>query len=168
MLFHVSEKSGIDVFEPRPSGYVAEPVVWAIDEVRLRNYLLPRDCPRVTYYAGRDTSAADVERFLGPSPAVVAIESGWVERVRSCRLYLYHFPPDTFECLDECAGYFVSRKSVVPARVEIIDDAMAELLKRGVELRFVADLRPLRDAVVRSTLQFSMIRMRNASPMAGG
>ena len=168
MLFHVSEESGIDAFEPRPSGYVAEPVVWAIDEVRLRNYLLPRDCPRVTYYAGRDTSAADVERFLGSSPAVVAIENGWVERVRSCRLYLYHFPPDTFECLDECAGYFVSRKRVVPARVEIIDDAMAELLKRGVELRFVADLRPLRDAVVRSTLQFSMIRMRNASPMTGG
>ncbi len=166
MLFHVSEEPIIDVFEPRSSIYVAEPVVWAISEARLHNYLLPRDCPRVTYYAGRETSAADVERFLGSSTAVVAIESGWFERLRSCRLNCYHFPPDTFECFDECAGYFVSRKTVVPARVEIIDDPIAELIKRGVELRFVPDLWSLRDAVVKSTLQFSIIRMRNASPVA--
>ena len=166
MLFHVSEEPIIDVFEPRPSIYVAEPVVWAISEARLHNYLLPRDCPRVTYYAGRETSAADVERFLGSSRAVVAVESGWFERVRSCRLYCYHFTPDTFECFDECAGYFVSRKTVVPARVEIIDEPISELIKLGVELRFVPDLWSLRDAVVKSTLQFSIIRMRNASPMA--
>ena len=55
------------------------PVVWAIDADRLRNYLVPRECPRVTYYAGRETTAADVERFLGSSPAVVAVESGWLE-----------------------------------------------------------------------------------------
>lgn len=166
MLFHVSEESGIETFEPRPSGYAAQPVVWAINEARLHNYLLPRDCPRITYYAGRETIAADVERFLGSSAAVVAVESGWFERVRSSRLYSYHLPPDTFECIDECAGYFVSRDTVVPARVEIIDDPIAELLKRGVELRFVPDLWHLRDAVMQSSLQFSIIRMRNASPMA--
>ena len=70
MLFHVSEESGIERFEPRPSQYPDEPVVWAIDADRLRNYLLPRECPRVTYYAGRETTAADVERFLGPSAAL--------------------------------------------------------------------------------------------------
>ena len=62
MLFHVSEELGIERFEPRPSPSADEPVVWAIDADRLRNYLLPRDCPRVTYYAGRATAAADVER----------------------------------------------------------------------------------------------------------
>jgi hypothetical protein len=165
MLFHVSEEAGIQGFEPRPSSY-AEPVVWAINEARLHNYLVPRDCPRVTYYAGRETSAADVDRFLGSSAAVVAVESGWFERLRSCRLYCYHLPPDAFECIDECAGYFVSRTPVVPARVEIIDDVIVELLKRSVELRFVPDLWLLRDAVVQSTLQFSIIRMRNASPGA--
>lgn len=166
MLFHVSEEPGLEKFEPRPSDYVAEPVVWAIDEARLHNYLVPRDCPRVTYYAGSDTSATDAERFLGSSSAVVAVESGWWERLRSCRLYCYHFPPDTFECIDECAGYFVSRTAVAPAHVEIIDDSIAELLKRGVELRFVPDLWRLRDEVVRSSLQFSIIRMRNALPRA--
>ena len=164
MLFHVSEESGIERFEPRASQYASERVVWAISEERLPNYLVPRDCPRVTYYAGNGTSASDIERFLGSSRAVVAIESGWVERLRSCRLYCYHLPSETFVCLDECAGYFVSRIAVVPARVEVIVDPITALLKREVEVRFVPDLWPLRDAVVASTLQFSVIRMRNALP----
>ena len=166
MLFHISEESGIGRFEPRPSEYVDGLVVWAIDTDHLRNYLVPRDCPRVTYYAGRETTPADVQRFLGSSLAVVAVEGGWLERLRSCRLYCYHLPPETFECLDECAGYFVSREPVVPAYVEVFDDPIAELLKRGVELRFVPSLWPLRDAVVASSLQFSIIRMRNAMPRA--
>jgi len=164
MLFHVSEESGIERFEPRPSQYASEPVVWAIDADRLRNYLLPRECPRVTYYAGRETTAADVERLLGSSPAVIAVESAWLERLRSCRLFCYHLPPETFECLDECAGYFVSRQPVVPTQVQVVDDLLAALLGRGVELRFVPNLWALRDAVVSSTLRFSFIRMRNALP----
>lgn len=37
-LFHVSEEPGIERFEPRPSEYTVEPVVWAVDGDRLRNY----------------------------------------------------------------------------------------------------------------------------------
>jgi hypothetical protein len=164
MLFHVSEEPGIARFEPRPSPYADEPVVWAIDADRLHNYLLPRDCPRVTYYAGPETAAADVERFLGASPAVIAVESAWLERLRSCRLYCYHLPLQTFTCVDECAGYFVSRRPVVPTHVQAVGDVLAALLGRGVELRFVPDLWSLRDTVVSSTLRFSLIRMRNAAP----
>lgn len=164
MLFHVSEESGIERFEPRTSEDGGEPFVWAIDTARLRNYLLPRECPRVTYYAGRNTTPADVERFLGLSPATIAVESGWLKRLRTCRLYCYHLPAETFECLDECAGYFVSRVPVVPAFVEVFDDVIGELLRRGVELRFMPSLWTLHDAVAESTLQFSLIRMRNALP----
>jgi uncharacterized protein DUF6886 len=164
MLFHISEESGITRFEPRASEYAAGLVVWAIEERRLCNYLVPRECPRVTYYAGVNTAAADVERLLGSSPAVVAIESGWLERVRSTRLYCYHMPAETFERLDAVAGYFVSRAPVVPSRVEVFDYPVGELLRRGVELRIVESLWPLRDAVVASSLQFSLIRMRNAAP----
>jgi len=164
MLFHVSEDRSIDQFDPRVPEDGRDAVVWAIDADRLRNYLVPRDCPRVTYYAGRRTTAADVERFLGSSPAVMAIEQGWVERLRSTRLYCYHMHPQTFECLDECAGYFVSRVPVVPTFVEIVTDPLAELLGRGVDVRVLPNLWPLRDAVVESSLQFSMIRMRNARP----
>ena len=166
MLFHVSEESGITRFAPHVSEYARGPAVWAIEEPRLCNYLMPRECPRVTYYAGADTTSDDVERFLGSSPAVVAIETGWLERARSARLYCYRMPPDSFERLDACAGYFVSRKTVVPSGVEVIHDPLSELLRRGVKLRVLPSLWSLRDAVVASSLQFSLIRMRNAGPRA--
>jgi hypothetical protein len=83
------------------------------------------------------------------------VEGGWFDRLRSCRLYCYHLPPDTFEYIDECAGYFVSRVPVAPALVQLREDPTVELLRRGVELRFLPNLWPLRDAVVASTLQFS-------------
>ena len=164
MLFHVTEERGIEQFEPRVSPDGRGPVVWAIDADHLRNYLVPRDCPRVTFYAGRETTDADVERFLGSSKAVVAIEREWLDRVRSCRLYCYHLPRETFECIDACAGYFVSRVPVTPACVQVFDDPLSELLQRGVEVRIMDNLWSLRDAVVVSSLQFSMIRMRNALP----
>lgn len=164
MLYHVSEDANIARFEPRESGYTDGPVVWAIDGERLRNYLVPRGCPRVTFYAGPLTTAEDAERFLGSSAAVVAVESGWLERLRACRLYCYRLPAETFECLDEGAGYFVSRAAVEPVGVEVFDDLIGELLRRGVELRFVPSLWALRDAVAASSLQFSIIRMRNARP----
>jgi len=166
MLFHISEQGGIEIFEPRWSETAGESVVWAIDDDHVGNYLVPRDCPRVTYYAGPQTVTADVTQFLGKSRAVMAVESAWFERLRSCQLFCYHLPPDSFECLDECAGYFVSRLPVVPARIEAIDDLIGNLLQRGVELRFVPNLWLLHDAVLASTLQFSMIRMRNAQPRA--
>jgi hypothetical protein len=164
MLFHISEEPGIERFEPRPSELTPAPVVWAIDAQRLRNYLVPRECPRVTFYAGAQTTTADKERFLGESVAVVAIEQGWLTRVQRSRLYCYHLPPQTFECIDKCAGYFVSRESVLPARVEVLEDPVCELRRREAELRVVRNLWPLRDAVVASSLQFSIIRMRNAQP----
>jgi hypothetical protein len=164
VLFHVSEAGDIRHFEPRASQRIDAPAIWAIDEARLRNYLLPRECPRVTFYAGPKTAAAHAARFLESSAAVVAIESAWIERVRCCRLYCYHLPPETFQLLDPCAGYHVSRVAVAPVHIDVLDDLRAELRGRGVELRVVANLWPLRDAIVASSLQFSMIRMRNALP----
>lgn len=164
VAFHISEEAGIARFEPRPSAFSAEPVVWALDAARLRNYLAPRDCPRVTFYAGPLTTAGDREHFLGTAAAVVAIERHWLDRMRRCRLYCYHLPGETFECVDECAGYFVSRLAVTPTRVDVFDDPISELQRREVDVRVLANLWPLRDAVVVSSLQFSIIRMRNALP----
>ena len=163
-LFHVSEEAGIERFDPRPAPTVDRPVVWAVSEPRLRNYLLPRDCPRVTYFAGANTSPADVERFLGASPAVVAIEAVWFDRVRRTRLFCYELPAESFRCVDACAGYYHSEAAVVPTRVEPIDDLLGALLSRGVELRVTPSLWPLHDAAIGSTLSFSIIRMRNAAP----
>ena len=83
--------------------------------------------------------------------------------MRSCRLHCYHLSGDTFELADACAGYFVSRVPVKPLRVEVIADPVSAVLGRGVELRVQPSLWALRDAVVESTLEFSVIRWRNAA-----
>ena len=162
VLYHVSEEPQITRFNPRPSHLVDVPVVWAIDADHLRNYLLPRECPRVTFYAGPQTTPNDRERFLGSSSSVVAIESAWLERLERARLYCYHLPPATFERLDATAGYFVSPEPVSPIGVDVMINPRAELERRGAELRIVNELWLLHDAVVASSLMFSMIRMRNA------
>jgi hypothetical protein len=164
MLYHVSEESGIARLDPRPATGIDYPVVWAVSAERLRNYLLPRDCPRVTFFAGARTEEADVARFLGVSSAVVAFEAAWLERVRAARLFCYHLPEETFKCVDRCAGYFHGREPVVPSGVEVIDDLLAALKLRGVEIRVLPSLWELHDAVVGSTLSYSIIRMRNALP----
>jgi hypothetical protein len=65
------------------------------------------------------------------------------------------------------AGYYISRSPVIPRSVSPIDDLLGELLAYDVELRVMPSLWRLRDAVVASTLQFSIIRMRNALPRDG-
>lgn len=164
-LYHVSDNADIDLFEPRRIKETDEALVWAISAERLCNYLMPRDCPRVTFYAGPHTSSADRDRFLGTSATVVAIEEAWLARLRACRLFCYHLPADDFTSHDETAGYFVSRTAVKPVRVDCISDAPAALRERGVELRVLSlrHLRSLREAVLASTLEFSIIRWRNLS-----
>lgn len=170
-LFHVSDRPGIALFEPRPTypGHplkLERPVVWAVGERLLHNYLLPRDCPRVTFYARPDSNPADVERLLGVSATryVVAIESGWLQAVRQTTLYLYEFSRGGFRLIDDGAAHYVSEVAATPVRVSRVDDLLGELAQRDVELRLTPSLWPLRDAVLASTLQFSFIRLRNARP----
>ncbi|MEM9159156.1 MAG: DUF6886 family protein [Verrucomicrobiota bacterium] len=169
-LYHVSDDGGIELFEPRvpPSKNVGidYPCVWGISEERLVNYLLPRDCPRVTYYAKQENEESDTATLMGPGRprCVVAIEEAWLERATEETLYLYGFDGDSFECVDEGAGYWVSRMALRPFAVYKIEKPLMELTTRGAELRVVASLWPVRDAVLESSLQFSFIRMRNAKP----
>lgn len=168
-LYHVSEEAGIARFEPRPSPTphpgAPNPVVRAVSDRLLHNYLLPRDCPRVTFYRGPESMPADVDRLVGGTSAshVLAIESGWLDRVRAARLYLYELPEATFRSIDPGAGYLVSEAAVEPLGVEVVDDLLGALVERGVELRVMPSLSKLRDAVVASSLKFSIIRWRNAA-----
>ncbi len=165
-LFHFSESPAIELFEPRPAAGGAS-LVWAIDDEHAANYLLPRDCPRVCFRAGAATTPDDVARFLATSGArVIAVEAAWLDRIGETVLYRYHLASDGFRLADACAGYWVSTEPVRPLRVEPVADLPAELARRGVELRPMPELWPLHDAVASSTLEFSMIRMRNARPRA--
>lgn len=171
-LYHISDRPGIELFEPRPctNGLTDKHVVWAIDEEHLPNYLLPRDCPRVTFFAREDSTADDVARFMCGTVArrVIAVESGWYSRITSVRLCQYSFDPASFTLLDETAGYYVSEKPVRPVSERAIDDAVSELLKQDIELRVMKSLWELREAVIHSSLGFSIIRMRNAQPPERG
>jgi hypothetical protein len=168
-LFHLSEEPGIAKFVPRPSPSffpaIKGDVVYAITDKLLHNYLLPRDCPRVTYYANPESKPEDIDRFLGQSNAtfVVAIEAAWFQRVKETVLYSYEFPTGSFIPLDENAGYYISYESVAPLAERRIDDIFGELLsRRDIELRVLPELWTLGDAVVKSSLSYSLIRMRNA------
>lgn len=167
-LFHISGEPGIDMFEPRPSpsffAGISGDVVFAIEERLVHNYLLPRDCPRVTYYVGDKTTQEDKQAFFVERRAdfVVIVESGWYERIKNTRLYRYELPAEGFALLDECAGYYVCYKAVEPVSIDVVTDIIGELLKRNVELRFTPSLVKIAEAVGKSTLNFSMIRMRNA------
>jgi hypothetical protein len=167
-LFHASEEAGIARFAPRPvpspdSG-VSGLAVWAVAESHLPNYLFPRDCPRICFRAGPATTAADAAAFLGGASRVAAFEAAWLDRVRSTALTLYEMPPATFaEALPE-AGYWISREAVSPLAERRIDDLLGALAQAGAEVRVLQDFWPLRDAVVRSSLEFSIIRTANAQP----
>lgn len=173
MLYHISDAPDITRFDPRPappaSGQTGS-MVWAIDHEHLHNYLLPRDCPRVTFYSRPSSTAEDIARLMASTSAqyVVAIESRWLPRVLTERLYRYDLPDDSFTPLDAGAGYYISREPVVPQAVTPIDDLLGALLGHDVELRVMPSLWKLSDAVAASTLQFSIIRMRNAQPRDEG
>jgi len=168
-LYHVSDRADIDVFEPRipptPSPAGSYPVVWAVDEPRLVNYLVPRECPRVTFYASSTTTASDRLRFFGSGQLhpVVAIEAGWLQRAIDTALWVYEVPSHSFACIDQSAGYFVSRVSVGSISRRLVANPPLALASAGAELRVLPSLHALAAEVAASSLAFSCIRMRNAS-----
>ena len=167
-LYHFSEDPTIGCFVPQiaPTSAVREPLVWAVDAEHAHIYYFPRECPRVTFYRSQRASDEDVQRLFATTTAtrVVAIESRWLEAMRDTSLYRYEFPADSFSLIDLGAGYWVSRETVVPLSVEPVGDLMTALTGAGVELRIMPSLWPLYEAVIASTLDFSIIRWRNASP----
>ena len=161
-LFHVSEEQDIKNFIPRYSSRINQSVVWAISENKLANYLLPRDCPRIAYCAGKNTLEMDKKHFLGASHQVVAIENKWYKKATTTTLYLYELPDCAFSLFDAIAGYYTTERTVTPIHKQIINTPIKELLSRNIEVRIMPCLWKLYDAVVDSTLEFSIIRMKNA------
>jgi len=167
-LFHVSEEANIEVFYPRtPERNDLDKnigLVWAVDEQRLPNFLTPRDCPRVTYYIGKNTTEDDKKAFF-TSPSIkhtVIIEHSWVNRMKNTTLYLYEFDISSFELQDEIAGYYISKTPQVPIAKHKISDVFEALMKRNVEIRIVDTLWEIAERIKDSTLNWSLCRMKNA------
>jgi hypothetical protein len=167
-LFHFSEDPTIAQFRPHiaPTSSETEPFVWALDEKHAPSYWFPRDCPRACCWVGeaplREAGTGLID--LGGAKRLHAIEAGWLERVRACRLYAYEFDPAPFEPKIAEAGYWVTREVVAPKSVTPVGDLLARHVEAGIELRIVSSLWLLIDAIVAAGLEFSIIRKANAQP----
>jgi hypothetical protein len=93
----------------------------------------------------------------------MAVEAGWLGRIRSNVLYRYEMPSDKFTPRLDDSGHSVCRETVVPLRVEPMRDLLGAIVAQGVELRAVNRLGPMwRRVHQESTLHFSGTRLRNA------
>lgn len=167
-LWHVSEDPSLGVLEPHRARTATsdDRLVWAVDTRHLPLFWFPRQCPRATFWAASGTRDGDVERFLDGyrDGRVHAIESGWLERMRTCRVLAYRLPGRTFHPHSSVGGYWMSDEAVEPLEVVELGDLLARHAEALIELRILPSLWPLWDAVVGSTLEFSGIRLRHARP----
>jgi hypothetical protein len=127
-------------------------------------YYFPRDCPRACFWPSLRTTPEDRERWFAGIDAkmVIAVESGWLERIRTTALYRYTMPSAGFVRHDETAGHWVCREIVAPVMVEPIGDLLAALAAANIELRVTPRLTELWQLVIASTLSYSGTRLRNA------
>lgn len=63
IIYQLSEALDITHFEPRSATSELGDVVWDISKAGMYKYLLPRDCPRVTFRADTQISVQDVQSF---------------------------------------------------------------------------------------------------------
>ncbi len=96
-------------------------------------YWFPRDCPRGTFWATRDTSA-DAE-LLADATRVHAAE-GWVDRIGP-RVVAYRVPEDTFAPHHDVGGYWISREPVTPIEMTELGDLLCLHADARIELRLV-------------------------------
>jgi hypothetical protein len=132
-------------------------------------YFTPRDCPRACFWPGEQTTSEDRARWFGNVDArmVIAIESGWLDRLRTATLYRYTMPERSFTPRGDGSGHWASAATVIPSAVEPMSDLLGALVASGVELRITPSLIELWKDVIQSSLQFSGTRLSNAEGWSG-
>jgi hypothetical protein len=164
-LWHFSEDPSIERFRPHlpATSTASEPLVWAVDTRHAPIFWFPRDCPRGCAWPSDRTTDADRAALFGPTGAsrIHVFEAAWLDRIRSCRLFVYRLPGETFEPHAEVGGYWTSRETIVPLECRPAGDLLALHADSGIELRMVGSIWPWWAAVIRSTAEFSGSRLRN-------
>ncbi|ASO21737.1 hypothetical protein FHR81_003385 [Actinoalloteichus hoggarensis] len=172
-VLHFSENPSITRFVPHVAATArqAEAYVWAVDAACAPDYWFPRACPRAMAWRLPTTSAADRDRILGPGGGdrVHVIEYRQVAAFLSVDLYAYRFDAQPFRPFGEPApSAMVAVEAVEPlGPPEPVGNLLELHRAAGIQLRVLDDLWGFWDAVVRSTLGFSGIRLRNAAPRRG-
>ncbi|WP_265447040.1 DUF6886 family protein [Flexivirga meconopsidis] len=167
-VLHFSEDPTITRFRPHVATTAQQPdaYVWAVDAARSPDYWFPRQCPRAMAWVTDDSTAADAERLLGPGARRVhLIEYVWLPVIQRATLWAYRFAAEEFRAFGQDRHAMVSDHEVTPlGPPEPVGDLLAAHERAGIELRVTSNLWPWWDAVARSTLGFSGIRLRNAAP----
>lgn len=167
LLHHFSEDDTITSFTPHvPKTNPCQPAaVWAIDTDHAPLYWFPRDCPRVTAWPRNKKELPGFEAALTTkAPRLHAIEIGWLERMRTTKLYRYDFLADDFEPWEEASGQWIADHAVTPVSVNPVGDLVGLHEAAGIELRLLPILWPLADLVQDDCWDFSIVRMMNALP----
>jgi hypothetical protein len=170
-VLHFSEDPNIPVFLPHvaAASREAEPYVWAVNAEQAPSYWFPRDCPRMMAWPSADTTAADREHILGPGGGnrVHAVEYGWLSRLQTVQLFAYRLPAHLFRPFEKHA--MVAERRVVPlGPAEPVGDLLAVHAGAGIQLRLLPNLWAFVDEVAASTMDFSGIRLRNATDRVSG
>jgi Family of unknown function (DUF6886) len=169
-VLHFSEDPAISRFVPHvaPTSDRPEPYVWAVDAARAPDYWFPRACPRALAWVQPGSTDADRDRIIGAGSGdrVHAVEYGWLEAMRTVRLFAYRLPADRFRPVGGPAPHaHVAEAPVEPlGPAEPVGDLLALHAAAGIQLRLLPTLGPFWREVVASTLGFSGIRLGNAAP----
>jgi hypothetical protein len=166
-VLHFSEDPGIARFAPHVAATAQQPdpYVWAVDAARAPDYWFPRDCPRAMAWLTPATTERDRAEVLGPSAARVhVIEHGWLERLRTVRLYAYRLPADRFEPFGSPVPHaHVATEPIEPlGPAEPVGDLLALHAAAEIELRLAPSLWPFVERAAGSTAGYSGIRLGNA------
>lgn len=164
-LFHVSDNFGITTFVPRPVNATAwgdlSDSVWSVDQHKLQNYLLPRDCPRVCWSVNPELNIEDkaLMQEYGNPRTVIFVQNDYLDEVVNTELMIYEFDNEAFYLIDESAGYYVSHREEKPLGARIVNDLVNELALMHTKLVFVENLREYAEQSVKRTFTYSNIRM---------
>lgn len=165
-LWHYSEDPSLSHFRPRVIATNPEepPLVWAVDTRHAPMFWFPRDCPRGCIWPVSTTTAEDRERFFGQTAAsrIHVVESAWLRRMQTCRLYAYRLPAEAFRP-HAVGGYWVSEEPVDATDQVAIDDLVDRHARARIELRATPSVWPFWQRVTASTVEFSGCRLRNAA-----
>ena len=166
-LYHISEEEDIQYFHPRISKeqWNYENYVWAIDEEKIHNYLLPRECPRICIDLEKIKININwLEKFpIENQKAIVFVPDYWKENILLCTLFKYEFDNSNFKLIDKIAGYYVSRKVEVPIRKFEIKNCEQELTNSNAILITLkrAQMLEIKEKVVKDLNDFSIIKWNN-------
>jgi hypothetical protein len=169
-LLHFSEDATITRFVPHVAATAqqTDAFVWAVDHDRCPDYWFPRQCPRAMAWVRPGTTDEDRDRIIGAGcgTRVHAIEYGWLTAMREVRLYAYRLPAESFRPIGEPSPH--AHVATVPVEplgpAEPVGDLFRCHEEAGIQLRVLDKLWPFWEAVITSTVGFSGIRLRNATP----